>query len=109
MKFEDYLQAVCFERNPGVLDDNMPDFYEAWLSERTSDDWIDLAEEYKKLPEKKLEEYKIEALKEEFDGERIAVHAKYVYSQPDSIGLVAREFVKSQDAERFNVWMKVKV
>ena len=109
MKFEDYLQAVCFERNPGVLDDNMPDFYEAWLSERTSDDWIDLAEEYKKLPEKKLEEYKIEALKEEFDGERTAVHTKYVYSQPDSIGLVAREFVKSQDAERFNVWMKVKV
>jgi len=59
--------------------------------------------------ETKLEEYKIEALKEEFDGERTAVYTKYVYSRPESIGLVATEFVKSQGAERFNVWMKIKV
>jgi hypothetical protein len=59
--------------------------------------------------ETRLEEYKIEALKEEFDGERTAVHTKYVYSRPESIGQVAREFVKSEKSERFNVWMKVKV
>lgn len=32
-KFNDYLQTRCFEENPTVLDDDMPDFYDNWLSE----------------------------------------------------------------------------
>ena len=32
--FEEYLQDQCFEENPTVLDDDMSDFFEAWLSEQ---------------------------------------------------------------------------
>jgi len=32
-KFEDYLQHSCFEQNPQVLDDDMADFYDSWVSE----------------------------------------------------------------------------
>lgn len=36
---EEKLQAVCFESNPMVLDDDMPDAFEAWLSNRTLSDF----------------------------------------------------------------------
>lgn len=29
--FEDYLEKICFTINPSILDDDMPDFYDAWL------------------------------------------------------------------------------
>ena len=29
--FEDYLETICFTINPSILDDDMPDFYDAWL------------------------------------------------------------------------------
>ncbi len=29
--FEQYLEDVCFEENPTVLDDDMSDFFEGWL------------------------------------------------------------------------------
>jgi hypothetical protein len=32
--FEDYLQERCFEENPTVLDDDMSDFFDNWLSEQ---------------------------------------------------------------------------
>lgn len=31
-KFEDYLEYVCFEENPTILDDDMPDFFDNWVS-----------------------------------------------------------------------------
>jgi hypothetical protein len=60
-------------------------------------------------PDHKAEEYKIEALKEAFDGERTDVYTKHVWSRPESIGAVTREFVRYHSAERFNVWQKIKV
>ena len=32
--FEEYLEDVCFEENPTVLDDDMPDFFEGWLEKQ---------------------------------------------------------------------------
>ena len=32
--FKQYLEDVCFEENPIVLDDDMPDFFDGWLSEQ---------------------------------------------------------------------------
>lgn len=33
--FEDYLKHRCFEENPVVLDDDMSDFFDSWLSEQS--------------------------------------------------------------------------
>ena len=30
--FEQYLSDRCFEENPTILDDDMPDFFSDWLS-----------------------------------------------------------------------------
>lgn len=30
--FEQYLEEKCFELNPTVLDDNMPDYFNNWVS-----------------------------------------------------------------------------
>jgi len=32
--FEQYLQDVCFEENPTVLDDDMSDFFSDWLGDQ---------------------------------------------------------------------------
>ena len=32
--FESYLEHRCFELNPEVLDDDMSDFFDNWLSEQ---------------------------------------------------------------------------
>ena len=32
--FEEYLEDVCFEENPTVLDDDMPDFFDNWLEKQ---------------------------------------------------------------------------
>lgn len=31
--FEEYLQEQCFEENPTVLDDDMPDYFDDWVSD----------------------------------------------------------------------------
>ena len=38
--FEDYLETVCFEANPSVLDDDMPDFFDNWLGSQDVEDMI---------------------------------------------------------------------
>lgn len=35
--FEEYLEKRCFDENPTVLDDNMPDFFDNWLGEQSVD------------------------------------------------------------------------
>ena len=44
--FEKYLEQVCFEANPMVLDDDMPDFFDDWLGSQNGEDYIRLADEY---------------------------------------------------------------
>jgi len=39
-KFEDYLETICFEANPMVLDDDMPDFFDTWLGNQDVEDMI---------------------------------------------------------------------
>ena len=39
-KIEDYLETVCFEANPSVLDDDMPDFFDTWLGNQDVEDMI---------------------------------------------------------------------
>lgn len=46
--FEKYLEQVCFEANPTVLDDDMPDFFDDWLGKQSGEDYIRLADEYAK-------------------------------------------------------------
>ena len=33
-RFESYLEHRCFEENPTVLNDDMPDFFEGWLEDQ---------------------------------------------------------------------------
>lgn len=44
MTFEDYLKEVCFKINPSVLDDDMPDFFDNWLSDLEGEDYTRYAE-----------------------------------------------------------------
>lgn len=46
--FEKYLEQVCFEANPAVLDDDMPDFFDDWLGSQDGEDYIRIADEYAK-------------------------------------------------------------
>ena len=39
-KFEEYLEEVCFNENPTVLDDDMPDFFDNWLANLEVDEWL---------------------------------------------------------------------
>ena len=32
--FEQYLEERCFEENPTILDDGMPDFFDNWLGDQ---------------------------------------------------------------------------
>ena len=46
--FEDYLRDYCWEPE-GVLDDDMPDAFDAWLAEISQEFLIDLATDYGKM------------------------------------------------------------
>ena len=46
--FEEYLQDAHAEQADGVLDDDMPDDYENWLVDLSSEDWISLGEDFGK-------------------------------------------------------------
>lgn len=44
-KFEDFLQDMCFSINPTVLDDDMPDFFDNFMSNLEIEDllrWADM-------------------------------------------------------------------
>jgi len=42
--FEQYLEDICFEENPTILDDDMPGFFEGWLQSLDTDDLFIYAE-----------------------------------------------------------------
>ena len=46
--FEDFLQDKFIKKNPMVLDDDIPDAFEDWLSEMDIQDCISYANEYRK-------------------------------------------------------------
>lgn len=46
--FEKWLEDVCLEQNPTVLDDDMPDFFDDWIGNLSSEDFIAYANEYAK-------------------------------------------------------------
>jgi len=54
-------------------------------------------------------EYKIEALKESFDGERTDIFTKHIMAEKEALDELVKSFVKYHSAERFNVWLKVKI
>ena len=47
--FQDYLMERCFVDNPQVLDDDQPDFFDDWLCDLDTDDWIKYGNEYARL------------------------------------------------------------
>ena len=53
--FEEYLEDVCFEENPEVLDDDRPDFFDNWIGGGSMDDLIRHGDNYvtKALAEQK--------------------------------------------------------
>ena len=38
--FEKFLEQICFIENPMILDDDMPDFFDNWLSELDGEDYL---------------------------------------------------------------------
>ena len=42
--FEEFLIEKCFEESPQILDDDRPDFFDAWLSDLTADEILHYAE-----------------------------------------------------------------
>jgi len=38
--FQEYLEKVCFSENPTVLDDDMPEFFDNWLTQLEGEDLI---------------------------------------------------------------------
>ena len=44
--FNDFMSAKHYEENPEVLDDDLPDSYDAWVAELTSEDVLAFANEY---------------------------------------------------------------
>jgi len=38
--FEEYLEKICFEDNPSVLDDDMPDFFNSWLANLDGEEYL---------------------------------------------------------------------
>ena len=49
MNFEDFLKDMCFSINPTVLDDNMPDYFDNWLSTLEGEDYIRYADSFGQL------------------------------------------------------------
>lgn len=44
--FEEWLNNECFKENPTVLDDDMPDFFDNWVSDLNSEDWFKYGEDF---------------------------------------------------------------
>lgn len=38
--FEAYLKEVCFRENPSVLDDDMSDFFDNWITELDGEEFV---------------------------------------------------------------------
>ena len=44
--FEKYLEEICFEQNPEILDDEMGHFFDCWLGELDGEDYIKYGNKY---------------------------------------------------------------
>lgn len=44
--FRYFLEEKCFAENPTILDDDMPDFFDGWVSDLQADEFMDYGEEY---------------------------------------------------------------
>jgi hypothetical protein len=53
--FENYLQDVFYKENPQLLDDDMPDAFDNWISGLDSNDVIEYAEGAVKEMNEKIE------------------------------------------------------
>lgn len=49
--FENYLQKIHMDQNPEVLDDDLPDSFDNWLTGLQVDEVIAFAEEWGKGPQ----------------------------------------------------------
>jgi len=46
--FEEWLEEWCFKLHPRILDDDMSDFFDAWLGELDGEDYMRYADLYGK-------------------------------------------------------------
>ena len=46
MKFENFLQEKHTQQYPEILDDDVPNAFNAWLTEINADTWIAYGDEY---------------------------------------------------------------
>ena len=44
--FEDFLREKHAEVCTQILDDDLPDHFDGWVTDLQADDWIDLGEEF---------------------------------------------------------------
>ena len=44
--FEQFLEGICFEKNPHILDDDMSDFFDGWVTEIQVDELISYGQDY---------------------------------------------------------------
>lgn len=49
MNFQDFLQKAHMLERPGVLDDDLPDDFDAWLESKDVNDILVYVEEYENL------------------------------------------------------------
>ncbi len=47
--FEEYMKEVHMLENPEILDDDLPDTYNEWLTEIQPDDWLKYGNEYSEI------------------------------------------------------------
>ncbi len=52
--YTEYLEDICFEENPQVLDDDMPDFFDNWLAEQDVAQYIEWGDKYGEQFKEKL-------------------------------------------------------
>ena len=54
MNFTQFLEKKFVEEHPAVLDDDLPDHFDNWLTELQVDEWIKLGDEFKTSPNKEV-------------------------------------------------------
>ncbi len=47
--FEDYLMDCCFFVNQGIMDDDMPDFFDNWLGCLTTEEFIEYGDKFARI------------------------------------------------------------
>lgn len=44
--FEDYMQEMFMQEEPCLLDDDLPDAFDAWVCELDADSWLAYGDKY---------------------------------------------------------------